>query len=166
MAGGSGGWCWWRRPPPSAAASQSAPFVVWTARATRRLCQAAPRRTRSRVAITACRRACTSMGISSLLLKSKLGCNRSRYTLESEAACLQVPTPADHRVFPRRGPGKRVPKGAKMEPKSRKIGTQNVQKNEVSQKSAKCGLDLLFTIYSHYWHPAKTSLFHTSKQQK
>ena len=39
-------------------------------------------------------------------------------------------------------------------------------KTEVSQKSAKCGLDLLFTIYSHYWHPAKTSLFHTSKLQK
>ena len=39
-------------------------------------------------------------------------------------------------------------------------------KNEVSKKSAKCGLDLLFTIYSHYWHPPKTSLFHTSKLQK
>ena len=51
-----------------------------------------------------------------------------------------------------------------MEPKWCQMGAQNVPKNEVSQKSAKCGLDLLFTIYSHYWHPPKTSLFVTSQQ--
>ena len=46
------------------------------------------------------------------------------------------------------------------------MGTQNVPKIEVSQKSAESGLDPLFTIYTHYRHPAKTSLFHTSKELK
>ena len=82
------------------------------------------------------------------------------------AVCATVRARAPQNAKKRTLGGPRVPKGAKMEPKWRKIGTQNVQKNEVSQKRAKCGLDLLFTIYSHYWHPAKTSLFHTSKQQK
>ena len=82
------------------------------------------------------------------------------------AVCAKVRARAPQNEKKRTLGGPRVPKGAKMEPKLRKIGTQNVQKNEVSQKSAKCGLDLLFTIYSHYWHPPKTSLFHTSKQQK
>ena len=53
-----------------------------------------------------------------------------------------------------------------MEPKWRQIGAQNVSKIEVSKKSAESGLDSLFTIYTHYRHPAKTSLFHTSKQPK
>jgi len=34
------------------------------------------------------------------------------------------------------------------------------------KKSAESGLDPLFTIYTHYRHPAKTSLFDTSKQPK
>ena len=60
----------------------------------------------------------------------------------------------------------RVPKGAKIEPKLRQIGAQNVPKIEVSKKSAECEFDTLFTIYTHYRHPAKTSLFDTSTQPK
>ena len=82
------------------------------------------------------------------------------------AVCAQVrakaPLNAKKRTFGR----PRVRKGAKMEPKWRQMGAQHVPKTEVSKKSVECGLDLLFTIYSHYWHPPKTSLFHTSKQQK
>ena len=52
-----------------------------------------------------------------------------------------------------------------MEPKWRQIGAQNVPKIEVSKKSAESGLDPLFTIYTHYRHPPKTSLFDTSKQR-
>ena len=52
-----------------------------------------------------------------------------------------------------------------MEPKWKQTGTRNVP-NEVSKKSAESGLDPLFTIYTHYRHPAKTSLFDTSKQPK
>ena len=62
------------------------------------------------------------------------------------------------------GPG--VPKGAKMEPKWRQSGAQNVSKIEFSKKSAESGLDPLLPIYTHYRHPAKTSLFDTSKQPK
>ena len=39
-------------------------------------------------------------------------------------------------------------------------------KIDIRRKSADSGLDLLFTIYNHYQHPAKTSLFGTSKQPK
>ena len=53
-----------------------------------------------------------------------------------------------------------------MEPKWKQIGAQNVSKIEVSKKSAESDLDSLFTIYTHYRHPAKTSLFHTSNQPK
>ena len=34
------------------------------------------------------------------------------------------------------------------------------------KKNAESGLDLLFTAYSHYRHPPKTSLFDTSEQAK
>ena len=57
---------------------------------------------------------------------------------------------------------KRSPNGAQTEAK----WSQNVPKIEVSTKSAESGLDPLFTIYTHYRHPAKTSLFDTSKQPK
>ena len=54
-----------------------------------------------------------------------------------------------------------------MEPKWKQTATLNAQKIEASKKkSAASGLDLLFTIYSHYRHPPKTSLFDTSKQAK
>ena len=43
----------------------------------------------------------------------------------------------------------------KMDPKWRQMGAQKVPKIEVMQKSAECGLDPLFTIYSHYRHPPK-----------
>ena len=82
------------------------------------------------------------------------------------AVCAKVRARAPQNEKKRTFGGPRVPKGAKMEPKWKQVGAQNVPNNEVSKKSAKCGLDLLFTIYSHYWHPPKTSLFHTSKQQK
>ena len=82
------------------------------------------------------------------------------------AVCAKVRARAPQNAKKRTFGGPRVPKGAKMEPKWRKMGTQNVQKTEVSKKSAKCGLDSLFTMYSHYWHPPRTSLFHTSKLQK
>ena len=39
-------------------------------------------------------------------------------------------------------------------------------KIEVSKKSAESELDSLFTIYNHYRHPPKTSLFDTSKRPK
>ena len=84
----------------------------------------------------------------------------------ARAVCAKVRARAPPNAKKRTFGGPRVPKDGKMKPKWRKMGTQNVQKNEVSQKSAKCGLDLLFTIYTHYRHPPKTSLFHTSKQQK
>ena len=95
-----------------------------------------------------------------------LGHPKSLKIAVARAVCAKVRARAPQNAKKRTFGGPRVPKGAKNEPKWRKMGTQNVQKNEVSQKSAKCGLDLLFTIYSHYWHPPKTSLFHTSKQQK
>ena len=53
----------------------------------------------------------------------------------------------------------RVPKGAKMEPKWKQMGAQNVPKIEVSKKSAGSGLDLLFTVYSHCRHPPKPDFF-------
>ena len=53
-----------------------------------------------------------------------------------------------------------------MEPKWRQIGTQNVPKIEVSKKSAEREFDPLFTMYNHYRHPAKPSLFGTSEQPK
>ena len=53
-----------------------------------------------------------------------------------------------------------------MDPKWRQMGAQNVIKIEISKKSAESGLDPLFTIYTHYRHPAKTSLFDTSTQPK
>ena len=62
--------------------------------------------------------------------------------------------------------GPRVPQGAKMEPKWNQIGPQNVLKIEVSQKNVESGLDPLFTVYTHYRHPPKTSLFDISKQAK
>ena len=82
------------------------------------------------------------------------------------AVCAKVRARAPQNAKKRTFGGPRVPKDAKMEPKWSQMGAQNVQKTEVSQKRAKCGLDLLFTIYSHYWHPPKTLLFHTSEQQK
>ena len=42
-----------------------------------------------------------------------------------------------------------------MDPKWEQMGAQNVPKIEVMQKSAECGLDPLFTIYSHYRHLPK-----------
>ena len=39
-------------------------------------------------------------------------------------------------------------------------------KSRFRKKSAESGLDQLFTIYTHYRHPPKTSLFDTSKQPK
>ena len=39
-------------------------------------------------------------------------------------------------------------------------------KSRLLKKSAESGLDLLFTVYSHYRHPPKTSLFDTSEQAK
>ena len=53
-----------------------------------------------------------------------------------------------------------------MEPKRRQNGVKNEPDIEVSKKSADSEFDPLFTIYTHYRHPAKTSLFDTSKQQK
>ena len=53
-----------------------------------------------------------------------------------------------------------------MGPNWSQIGAQNVLKIEVSKKSADNGLDPLFTIYTHYRHPPKTSLFDTSQQAK
>ena len=50
---------------------------------------------------------------------------------------------------------KRCSNGPKMDPKWEQMGAQNVPKIEVMQKSAECGLDPLFTIYSHYRHPPK-----------
>ena len=82
------------------------------------------------------------------------------------AVCAKVRARAPRNAKKRTFGGPRVPKGAKMEPKWKQMGASNVPKTEVSQKSAKCGLDLLFTIYSHYWHPPKTSLFATSEQPK
>ena len=82
------------------------------------------------------------------------------------AVCAKVRARAPQNAKKRTFGGPRVPKGAKMEPKWRQMGAQNVPKTEVSKKSAECGLDPLFTIYSHYWHPPETLLFHTSKQQK
>ena len=84
----------------------------------------------------------------------------------ARAVCAKVRARAPLNAKKRTFGGPRVRKGAKMEPKWKQMGASNVSKTEVSQKSAKCGLDLLFTIYSHYWHPLKTLLFHTSKQQK
>ena len=84
----------------------------------------------------------------------------------ARAVCAKVRARAPQNAKKRTFGGPRVPKGAKMEPKWRQIGAQNVPKLEVSKKSAESGLDLLFTIYNHYRHPAKTSLFDTSKQPK
>ena len=56
--------------------------------------------------------------------------------------------------------------GCQKVPKWSHIGAQNVLKIEVSKKSAESCLDQLFTIYAHYRHPPKTSLFDTSKQAK
>ena len=82
------------------------------------------------------------------------------------AVCTKVRARAPLNAKKRTFGGPRVRKGAKMEPKWKQMGALNVPKNEVSKKSAECGLDPLFIIYSHYWHPPKTVLFHTSKQQK
>ena len=60
----------------------------------------------------------------------------------------------------------RVPQGVKMEPKWSQIGPKNALQIEVSKKSVESGLDPLFTVYTHYRHPPKTSLFDTSKQAK
>ena len=53
-----------------------------------------------------------------------------------------------------------------MEPQRRQIGPKNVSKSRFQKKSAESDFDPLFTIYNHYRHPAKTSLFATSKQPK
>ena len=74
--------------------------------------------------------------------------------------CAKVRARAPQNEKKRTFGGPRVPKGGKMEPKLRKISTQNVQKNKVSQKSAKCGLDLLFTIYKPHRDLPKTSPFY------
>ena len=84
----------------------------------------------------------------------------------ARALCAKVRARAPQNAKKRTFVGPRVPKGTKMEPKSRQIGPKNVLKIEVSKKSAESELDSLFTIYNHYRHPAKTSLFDTSKQPK
>ena len=84
----------------------------------------------------------------------------------ARAVCAKVRARAPLNAKKRTFGGPQVSKGSKIEPKWEQIGTQNVHKIEVSKKSAESGLDPLFTIYTHYWHPAKTSLFHTSKLQK
>ena len=43
--------------------------------------------------------------------------------------------------------GPSVPKGAKIEPKWKQMGSQNELKTEVSKKSAECGLDPLYIYY-------------------
>ena len=84
----------------------------------------------------------------------------------ARALCAKVRARASPNAKKRAFGGPRVPKGAKMEPKRRQMGAKNVPKIEVSKKSAESGLDPLFTIYNHSRHPAKTSLFDTSKQPK
>ena len=82
------------------------------------------------------------------------------------AVCAKVRTRAPQNAKKRIFGGPRVPKGAEMEPKRMPIGAQNVSEIEVLKKSAESDLDSLFTIYTHYRHPTKTSLFDTSKQPK
>ena len=84
----------------------------------------------------------------------------------ARAVCAKVRARAPLNAKKRTFGDPRVPKGAQMEPKWKQMGAQNVPKIEVSKKSAESGLDPLFTIYTHYRHPAKTSLFDTSKQPK
>ena len=91
-----------------------------------------------------------------------------KFTKNGTCACSvrkgarRTPLNAKKRTFG----GPRVPQGAKMEPKWNQIGHQNVLKIEVSVKSVENGLDPLFTVYTHYRHHPKTSLFDTWKQAK
>ena len=82
-------------------------------------------------------------------LDPPMGHPNSLKFVPARAVCAQVRARAPQNATKRTFGGPRVPKGAKMEPKWRQMGTQNALKIEVSQKKCRQWFGpIIYYIYS------------------